>query len=96
LDTKPADPLLLREFAGTYLIRVDVDRWQPEFASVGIPEAGQIPAFFALDTTGKTTAALPGDQWSEITPKGLQSVQAFFQAHAWKQTRSPSHAKKRQ
>ena len=93
LDTTPIDSLIRREFAGTYLIRLDVDQWKREFESIGIPASGGIPAFWALDTTGQVTAMFAGDSVSAMTPDGLRPVHAFFQAHQWKR---PSPATSRQ
>jgi hypothetical protein len=84
LDTKPTDSLVLREFAGTYLIRLDVDQWHQDFESVGIPASGSIPAFIAIDTTGQATDTFSGDSVRAMTPEGLRPAEAFFQAHLWK------------
>jgi hypothetical protein len=90
LDAKPTDSLVRREFAGTYLIRLDVDQWKSEFDSVGIPITSGIPAFFVLDTTGYATATFSGANVRAMTPDGLRPVQAFFHAHLWKRRIVPS------
>jgi hypothetical protein len=84
LDAKPVDSLVRQEFAGTYIIRLDVDLWHREFDSIGLPESGAIPVFYAIDTTAHVTESFPGDSLRTMTPEGFRPVQAFFQAHLWK------------
>ena len=82
MDATPANPVMLNEFAGTYIIRLDVDRYHQELDSIGFHGTG-IPIFLSIDTTGMVTDSTSSTQWGAITPEGLRTVQRFFTTHAW-------------
>jgi hypothetical protein len=56
LDYGLHDPQLSNAFSGTYIIRVDVERWNARMSRTGLDYYAQtIPAFVALDGDGRLT-----------------------------------------
>jgi hypothetical protein len=83
LETVPVDPKVVATFAKTYLIRVDIDQWPHQLFTIGLDSLRGIPVVLAVDTTGRVTDQIYGDEWGEITPEGLSSLRHFFQNHLW-------------
>jgi thiol-disulfide isomerase/thioredoxin len=71
LDDK--DPITMQAFAGTYIIRADVDEWgwgdEDKFNFDGIP------IYFRLDYEGNPTGAVvDGNAWGENIPENFAPV----------------------
>jgi thiol:disulfide interchange protein len=81
LDRHAADPALVKAFAGTWIVRVDYERWQDQLEAVGLATTA-VPAFFTLDAAGKPTGArLDGSAWGEDVPAEMAPpLGAFFAA----------------
>lgn len=73
------NPLMMDAYRGVYLIHLDTDEW-----GWGAPEAGfvvdGIPAFFAVDSAGKSTGKrIDGGDWAEDIPKNIApALKKFF------------------
>lgn len=77
---KAEDSLAMKAFAGTYIIRADVDEWgwgdKNKFKFEGIP------VYYKLDEQGNPTGAVvDGDAWGENIPENFAPVlDEFFHA----------------
>ena len=73
------DDLMKDAFAGTYIIRLDVDEWKAQLETLGFKNTG-IPVFFALDGSGKPTGErIDGGAWGEDIPANMAPpLKAFF------------------
>lgn len=86
LRTKTKDPLMKKAYQGTYIIRLDRDEWEKDFAEIGIKKT-PIPIFWELGDDNKnltvTNYALDGNYWKEITAEALSPVlKAYFSGDA--------------
>lgn len=85
------DPLMVQAFAGTYVMRLDVDAWKRRLGDTGL-RADVTPVFHALDPQGRATgASVDGGAWKEDIPVNMAPpLKAFFAAHAWQQAAAPA------
>lgn len=78
LEKYLSDPLMQDAFAGTYLIRLDLDEWGDELKPLGL-DGNAVPAFFAIDSTGHVTGArIDGSAWGEDIPANMAPVLKDF------------------
>ena len=82
LSRSLSDPRMIEAFAGTYIIRLNVDEWQDAPAGAGFAVKA-IPAFFAVDETGKPTGqTITGAAWGDDIPENMAPpLKAFFSAN---------------
>ena len=82
LSRSLGDPRMIEAFAGTYIIRLNVDDWQDIPLRAGFAVNG-IPAFFAIDETGKPTGqTITGAAWGADIPENMAPpLKAFFSAN---------------
>lgn len=73
------DPRMIDAFAGTYIIKLDVDYWKPKLSHTGFYVPG-IPAFYEIDTQGNPTGRMiTGAAWGEDIPENIAPpMQRFF------------------
>lgn len=73
-------PAMAKAFKGTYLIRLDGDKWADKLGNVGMSN-GIIPVFYELDEAGKASKrTINGDAWGDNTPENMAPpLEAFFQ-----------------
>jgi thiol-disulfide isomerase/thioredoxin len=65
------DPLMTDAFAGTYIIRLDLDEWMKQLEPVGL-KSDAIPIFFALDQAGRPKGPkIDGGAWGEDIPRNM-------------------------
>ncbi len=74
------DARMQEAFAGTYVMRFNIDEWPTQLAELGF-DASTIPAFVALDAKGRPTPrAITGGAWKEdIAENMAPPLKAFFQ-----------------
>jgi thiol-disulfide isomerase/thioredoxin len=82
LKASLGDSLMIDAFAGTHIIRLDVDAWKGSLEPLGLVNSG-IPAFFAVDSTGRATGpVIDGGAWGEDIPVNMAPpLKAFFVEH---------------
>ncbi len=82
LESSLSDKRMIDAFASTYIIHLDVDAWKGELETFGYSADG-IPAFFAIDTTGKATGpSITGGAWAENTVENMAPpLRKFFSEH---------------
>jgi hypothetical protein len=70
---------MVEAFAGTYIVRVDLDSWQAHLAGTGF-DVPSIPAFFELGDDGRPTGRrIDGGAWGEDIPENMAPpLKAFF------------------
>ncbi|MGB0496453.1 MAG: thioredoxin domain-containing protein [Kangiellaceae bacterium] len=83
LRAKTEEPLMKQAYHGTYIIRLDRDEWEQDFAEIGVIKT-PLPIFWELGDDLKTTDyALNGNYWKEITPAALSPIlKAYFSGRA--------------
>ena len=65
------DERMIDAFAGTYIIKLDLDFWEIKLLGTGFNVNG-IPAFFELDPDGKPTGrTITGAAWGEDIPENI-------------------------
>jgi thiol-disulfide isomerase/thioredoxin len=71
--------LMMKAFAGTYIIRMDSDAWGSKLGGTGF-SVNAIPVFYALDGKGKPTGrSIDGGAWGDNTPENMAPpLSAFF------------------
>ncbi len=70
LDAK--NELMLKAYAGTYIIKMDVDEWGWTEKGVQDFEFDGIPVYFKLDAQGKQTGeVIDGNAWGENIPENM-------------------------
>jgi thiol-disulfide isomerase/thioredoxin len=83
LHSSMADPLMIDAFQGTYLIKLDADKWREVLKGTAYSPNG-IPAFIAMDDTGKPVGKIDGGAWGEDIPKNMAPpLKRFFTKHKW-------------
>jgi thiol:disulfide interchange protein len=84
LSKSLGDPRMVDAFAGTYVIRLNVDEWLDQPADAGFTVKG-IPAFFAIDEAGKPTGRfITGAAWGEDIPENMAPpLKEFFTANKY-------------
>jgi hypothetical protein len=86
LDHGLGDPRLSQAFSNTYIVRVDVDRWNGRLGNTGLLNyATAIPAFVALDADGTPTQeSIDIRAWNVSTPANAAgALRNFFQTAAF-------------
>lgn len=64
--------LMLEAYAGTYIIRLDVDDWGWSDSNLHDFDFDGIPVYFKLDAQGKPTGeVIDGDAWGENIPENI-------------------------
>jgi thiol-disulfide isomerase/thioredoxin len=79
------DPLMKDAFAGTYVIRLDIDAWGKQVEPVGL-KSDAIPVFFLLGESGRATGpTVNGGAWGEDIPRNMAPpLSKFFRANGAK------------
>jgi thiol-disulfide isomerase/thioredoxin len=74
------DPLMVDAFAGTYIIKLDIDYWGDKLHGTDLYVPG-IPAFYELGADGKPTGRMiTGAAWGEDIPANIAPpMKAFFE-----------------
>lgn len=83
LDHGLGAPEVKRAFAGTYVIRIDVDRWPGRLEGTGLDShSGPMPAFVALGDEGRPYGewADPDDWRTDVPETAAVTLAAFFHA----------------
>jgi thiol-disulfide isomerase/thioredoxin len=76
---KANNELILNAYAGTYIIRLDVDEWGWGDSRLHDFSFDAIPVFFKLDTEGKQTGeVIDGGAWGEDIPENIAPVMDTF------------------
>lgn len=61
------DPLMQEALSGTYVIQVDIDKWQKPMAKAGI-EIGQIPVIYEVNYEGRPTGrSIDPNTWGDTS-----------------------------
>jgi hypothetical protein len=64
--------LMLEAYAGTYIIRLDVDEWGWSDSKLHDFDFDGIPVYFKLDENGQSTGeVIDGDAWGENIPENI-------------------------
>ena len=92
LDTSLGDARMVDAFAGTYIIRLDIDQWgQRLLDTLGLSADQGVPAIYAVDTVGRgmgpditigLSATVPGWDWSPA--KIAPAFKKYFGEHRWR------------
>ncbi len=74
-----SDTRMVDAFAGTYIIKLDLDYWKPRLSNTGF-DVPSIPAFYEIDTDGKPTGRMiTGAAWGEDIPENIvPPMKRFF------------------
>lgn len=76
---KADNELILDAYAGTYMIRLDVDEWGWGDSKLHDFQFNGIPVFFKLDEEGKQTGeVIDGGAWGEDIPENIAPVMDTF------------------
>ena len=86
LEKSMKDPQVVDAFAGTYLVRLDIDQWdKTQLRTLGLSADAGVPAIYAVDSAAKgtgpdITVALPGN-WAaaDLAPP----LKKYFTEHRW-------------
>ena len=71
--------LMLKAYAGTYLIKLDVDEWGWNGKGIKNFRFDAIPVYFKLDAQGKQTGErIDGGAWGEDIPENIAPVMDKF------------------
>ena len=81
LSASLSDERMIDAFAGTYIIRLNLDKWKSQLPGPGFYVAG-IPAFFEIDAEGKPTGrTITGAAWGEDIPENMAPpLKKFFRS----------------
>lgn len=73
------DALMVDAYAGTYIIKLDVDEWGWNDGQVEFFQFEYIPVYFKLDDTGTPTGEMiDGGAWNEDIPENIAPVMDEF------------------
>ena len=73
------DALMVDAYAGTYIIKLDVDEWGWNDGQVEFFQFEYIPVYFKLDATGTPTGEMiDGGAWNEDIPENIAPVMDEF------------------
>jgi len=73
------DELILNAYAGTYIIKLDVDEWGWGDSNLHDFEFSAIPVYFKLDSAGNQTGeVIDGGAWGEDIPENIAPVMDKF------------------
>ena len=76
---KEKNQLMLDAYAGTYIIKLDVDEWGWENSPHHEFDFDGIPVYFKLDADGKPTGeTVDGNAWGENIPENMAPVMDKF------------------
>jgi hypothetical protein len=78
-----AESSVKQAFAGTYVVRIDVDRWQGRLDGTGLDcHSGPMPAFVALSPEGRPFGewADPDDWRTDVPERAAATLAVFLQA----------------
>ena len=76
---KANNELILNAYAGTYIIRLDVDNWGWGDSRLHDFQFNGIPVFFKLEADGKQTGeVIDGGAWGEDIPENIAPVMDTF------------------
>jgi thiol-disulfide isomerase/thioredoxin len=77
---KDENKLILNAYAGTYIIKLDVDEWGWGDSKLHDFQFDGIPVYFKLDSEGNQTGeVIDGGAWNEDIPENIAPVMdAFF------------------
>jgi len=76
---KSKNELMLKAYAGTYIIKLDVDEWGWGNSWLHDFEFNGIPVYFKLDAQGKQTGeVIDGGAWGENIPENIAPVMDEF------------------
>ena len=76
---KAENELILNAYAGTYIVRLDVDEWGWGDSRLHDFQFNGIPVFFKLDAEGKQTGEIiDGGAWGEDIPENIAPVMDTF------------------
>lgn len=76
---KEKNQLMLDAYAGTYIIKLDVDEWGWSDSSYHDFDFDGIPVYFKLDESGKPTGeVVDGNAWGENIPENMAPVMDKF------------------
>lgn len=79
------DPLMQDAFAGTHIIRLDLDAWGDELKPLGL-DTRAVPAFLAVDNAAHATGpAIDGSAWAADIPRNMApSLKSFVRKNGAK------------
>lgn len=79
LQAAMPDKLMQDAFAGTYIVKLDADEWEDDFAQINI-KVNAVPVFFKVDAQGKATNySVNGGAWAEDIAKNMAPpLKAYF------------------
>ncbi len=79
LQAAMPNKLMQEAFAGTYIVKLDADEWEDDFAQINI-KINAVPVFFKVDTNGKATDySINGGAWAEDIAKNMAPpLKAYF------------------
>jgi hypothetical protein len=71
---------LAQAFGGTYVVRVDMDRWEGQLAGTGLDyHSGPLPAFVAINERGRPFGDwVDRTDWNSDLPSAVSPVLADF------------------
>lgn len=73
------DTLMVDAYAGTYIIKLDVDEWGWNDGQVEFFQFKYIPVYFKLDRSGNPTGEMiDGGAWNEDIPENIAPVMDEF------------------
>jgi thiol:disulfide interchange protein len=76
---KSKNELMIDAYAGTYIIKLDVDEWGWDDSSLHDFEFNGIPVYFKLDSAGKQTGeVIDGSAWGQDIPENIAPVMDKF------------------
>jgi thiol-disulfide isomerase/thioredoxin len=76
---KAENKLMLDAYAGTYIIKLDVDEWGWNNSKVQDFRFDGIPVYFKLDSEGRQTGeVIDGGAWGEDIPENIAPVMDEF------------------
>jgi thiol-disulfide isomerase/thioredoxin len=76
---KSKDELMLKAYAGTYIIKLDVDEWGWSASGVEDFRFNAIPVYFKLDSEGHQTGeVIDGGAWGEDIAENIAPVMDKF------------------
>jgi hypothetical protein len=74
LENSLHESLVRAAFEGTYIIRLDIDEWQPHLGKTGF-EVHVLPVFYRIDDQGYPSGkALDGSAWGDNLPANIAAV----------------------
>ena len=78
-----SDPLMVDAFQGTYVIKLDAEKWNETLKGTDYYPRG-IPAFIAIDDKGQAVGKINGGAWGEDIPENMAPpLKKFFSKYKW-------------